>query len=332
MPRRFFAAGFLKYCQWSLCGIENQGAAIAERDLGGAPSGALVILPGIIPCRFPFLVEPAQIRLVIGNPFLDGLPGRLDGLHGLIRPPRRRAHPAGFGFASVQNAYKPSAFFNIEGRRRWTGKMDDSFPEAVEAEEEFDFTRTQVGADVLHGALAARALERVATPHLEDEVTPEGPHVAGPAFGWCGDEEDLAGCWRFRGVLGFYRAEDGCGATRGDASGFIGIDAVVADSLLAFGREVVDGGGDEVGGFEGLEVAFDIVVAFGAVDDGLAAGIPGDFLEGEGMAEEVLGEAFTACYIIWSDDFLAPVVDVETGVFPGEEVGEFLRADESSLT
>jgi hypothetical protein len=41
-----------------------------------------------------------------GNPFLDGLPGWLDGLHG----------------------------FDIEGRRRWSGKMDDAFPKAVEAE------------------------------------------------------------------------------------------------------------------------------------------------------------------------------------------------------
>ena len=86
--------------------------------------------------------------------------------------------------------------------------MDDSFPEAVEAEEEFDFTRTQVGADVLHGALAARALERVATPHLEDEVTPEGPHVAGPAFGWCGDEEDLGGLGMIGRGFCFYRAAD----------------------------------------------------------------------------------------------------------------------------
>jgi hypothetical protein len=63
----------------------------------------LVILSGIIPYRLPFLIEPSEIRFVIGDPFLDGLPGWLDGLHG----------------------------FDIEGRRRWTGKMDDSFPEAV---------------------------------------------------------------------------------------------------------------------------------------------------------------------------------------------------------
>ena len=39
-------------------------------------------------------------------------------------------------------------------------------------------------------------------------------------------------------------------------------------------------GGDEVGGFEDLEVALGGVMAFGAVDDGLGGGVPGDFLEG----------------------------------------------------
>ncbi len=91
---------------------------------------------------------------------------------------------------------------------------------------------------------------------------------------------------------------------------------------------MVDGGGDEVGGFEDLEVAFDVVMAFGSVDDGLAGGVPGDFLEGEWMAEEVLGEAFAACHVIRSDNFFSPVVDVEAGMFPGEEAGEFAGADE----
>jgi hypothetical protein len=48
--------------------------------------------------------------------------------------------------------------------------------------------------------------------------------------------------------------------------------------LLALGREVKEGGGDEVGGVEDLEVALGGVVALGAVDDGLAGGVPDDFL------------------------------------------------------
>ena len=94
---------------------------------------------------------------------------------------------------------------------------------------------------------------------------------------------------------------------------------------------MVDGGGDEVGGFEDLEVAFDVVVAFGAVDDCFGGGVPGDFLEGERVAEEVLGEAFSACGVVGGYDFLAPVVDVEAGMFPREEVGKPLGADESGL-
>ncbi len=137
------------------------------------------------------------------------------------------------------------------------------------------------GAGGFHGALAAGALERVAAPDLEDEVTPERAHVAGPAFGRCGDEEDLGGCWRFRGWrLGFgFRSSDDAVRNGGDlAAGFVGVDAVVADGLLSLGREVEEGGGDEVGSLEDLEVALGGVVAFGAVDDGLACGVPGHLL------------------------------------------------------
>ena len=77
--------------------------------------------------------------------------------------------------------------------------MDDAFPEAVEPEKEFDFLATEGLADGLHGALAAGALERVAAPNLEDEVAPEGAHVAGSTFGRRGNEEDLCGRWFFGG-------------------------------------------------------------------------------------------------------------------------------------
>ena len=112
------------------------------------------------------------------------------------------------------------------------------------------------------------------------------------------------------------------------ATGFVGVCAVVADGLLAFGREVEQHGGNEVGGFEDFEVALGVVVAFGAVDDGLGAGVPGDFLEGKGMAQKILGEAFAPGVIVGGDGFYAAVVDVEAGVLPGEQVGEFAVADE----
>jgi hypothetical protein len=71
--------------------------------------------------------------------------------------------------------------------------------------------------------------------------------------------------------------------------------------LLAFGREVEQRGGNEVGSLEDLEVAFVGVVALGAVDDGLGGGVPGDFLEGEGMTEEIFGEAFAAGAVVGGD-------------------------------
>ena len=49
------------------------------------------------------------------------------------------------------------------------------------------------GADGFHGALAARAFQGIASPDLEDKVAPQRAHVAGPAFGWGGDEKDLGG-------------------------------------------------------------------------------------------------------------------------------------------
>jgi hypothetical protein len=98
----------------------------------------------------------------------------------------------------------------------------------------------------------------------------------------------------------------------------------VADGLLALGWDVEKSGRDEVRGFEYLEVALGGVVAFGAVDDGLAGGVPGDFLEGEGMAQQVLGKALATGFVVGGDGLFAAVMDGESGVFPGKEVGEFL--------
>ena len=84
---------------------------------------------------------------------------------------------------------------------------------------------------------------------------------------------------------------------------------------------------DKVGGFENLEVGFGGVVGFGAVDDGLGFGSPGDFLEGERGSEDVLGEPFAAGGVVgWHGAFAA--VHIEAGMLPGEEIGELGRGDE----
>ena len=69
--------------------------------------------------------------------------------------------------------------------------------------------------------------------------------------------------WREKG----WRREDPNGRAarsplfRGEAAGFVGIDAVIAHRLLAFGREVKQRGRNEVGSLEDFEVALGRVVA-----------------------------------------------------------------------
>jgi hypothetical protein len=301
LPRSFLAAVFLGHQASCLSAVvEDESPAVAERDLFGLPGGALVEAFRLCAGGVPFLVEPVHVRVVVRDPFLDGLPGWLDGLHGI----------------------------DIEGRRRRAREMDDTSPEAVEPEKEFDFLATEDLADGLHGALAAGALERVAAPNLEDEVAPEGAHVAGSTFGRRGDEEDLGGRRFFGGSLGLGWPDDAVRDRGSLAPGFVGVEAVVADGLLALGREVEKSGGDEVGGFEDFEVALGGVMAFGAVDDGLAGGVPSNFLQREGMAEEVFRQTFTTGGVVGGDGLFSAVVDIEAGVFPGEEIGEFGGTDD----
>jgi hypothetical protein len=91
--------------------------------------------------------------------------------------------------------------------------------------------------------------------------------------------------------------------------------------LLAFRREVEEGGGNEVRGFEDLEVALGGVVALGAVDDGPGRFVPGDLLERKRMAEEVFGEAFAPFMVASPDPLVFGGVDIEPGVFSVEEMG-----------
>ena len=50
----------------------------------------------------------------------------------------------------------------------------------------------------------------------------------------------------------------------------VGVPAVVADQLEVLVGDVLGDGGDEVGRAEDLEVAIDLGIGFGAVDDGAA--------------------------------------------------------------
>ena len=94
---KFFWAAFFLGHQASCLSVvvEDESTAVAEPDLFGLPDGTLVEEVGLGAGGFPFLVELVQVRVVIRDPFLDGLPGWLDGLHRLIRPPRPAASPFG---------------------------------------------------------------------------------------------------------------------------------------------------------------------------------------------------------------------------------------------
>ena len=224
----------------------------------------------------------ARLRIVVWNPFADGLPRRFDGLEGL----------------------------DVERRVGWWRDVDDRFPKSVEAEEELDFAGADDGAGALHGGLAAGALERVGAPDAHDEVAPERTHGASGDFGWWRDDGWL-GCGRFF-VGGFLQRR-----AAGHAAAFVRVKTVIADRLLAARRDVVDGGGEEVGGGEDFKVALRAPTAARTVDDGLRFWVPVDFLEGEWGAQEIFGETLTA-FGVAGGDGLFPAVEVEAAVFPGE--------------
>ena len=62
--------------------VEDKSPAVVEWNLVRLPGGALVEALGLCASGVPFLVEPVEVRVVIRDPFLDGLPGWLAGLHG----------------------------------------------------------------------------------------------------------------------------------------------------------------------------------------------------------------------------------------------------------
>ena len=96
--------------------------------------------------------------------------------------------------------------------------------------------------------------------------------------------------------------------------------------MLASRRDVFDGGGEEVGGFEDFEVALGAPTAAGAVDDGPRFRVSMDFLEGEWGSQQMFRESLAAFGVAGSDG-LFPTVDVEAAVFPREEIGDLLGAE-----
>ena len=152
-----------------------------------------------------------------------------------------------------------------------------------------------------HFAAAAGALKRDAAPDVENALAPV-------AFrpGQSADVRRLV--WTRRLTFCHF-------ILFSHTSGFVAIEAVVAEGLEALGRGVFVEGGDEVGAGKYLKVPFGAPVAGGAVEDGLCLGVPGHFLEGDWRSEEVLGESFEGLSVVGSDSGFA-LVDVEAVMFP----------------
>ena len=88
-------------------------------------------------------------------------------------------------------------------------------------------------------------------------------------------------------------------------------------------------GGQEVGGGEDLEVAVDLGIEAGAVDDHVGRGLQRHFLHGEGIPQDVLGQGFeVGLGLGWHR--LASV-DIEAAVFPGVEDRHPFRREELLL-
>ncbi len=158
-----FGSGFWAP-RWAESGIfKNQGVTVTERDFGCLPCRALIKPVGPAGVWISGTIEPVEVRFVVGDPFPDRQPRRLDGLHGL----------------------------DVEGRRWRAWQLNQPLPQPVEAEEEYDLLPADDLADRFHGAPAAWALERVAAPDSEDQVVPKSAHVVGGLLRRCGDEEDF---------------------------------------------------------------------------------------------------------------------------------------------
>ena len=99
---------------------------------------------------------------------------------------------------------------------------------------------------------------------------------------------------------------------------FVRINAVITHRLLTLGRQVQEGGSNEVRSLENFEIAFGVVMALRAIDDGFASGVPCDFLQREWMSQQIFSESLATVVIISIDEIVTAVVSVESRMFPTE--------------
>jgi len=106
------------------------------------------------------------------------------------------------------------------------------------------------------------------------------------------------------------------------AAHFVAVPAVVPDKLEALLGDVLGDLGDEVAGTEDLEVALNLRVETGAVDDRALGVGPGrgarlHFLDGEWIADDVLGQPLEVFALVGQHPPTA--VHVEAGMHPTAE-------------
>ena len=149
---------------------------------------------------------------------------------------------------------------------RWRNG-ENAFPEIVELEEELDFFGAQNIAGDHHGGFALGTRERIFAPDAHNEIAPEWAEFAIRSLG--------PGDGRWDGLSGSRRIALGMRALAGDrylvaplfeASGFVGVDTVVSDSVMVAVGDMFDGSREKISGGEDLEIALGFPVVARAVD------------------------------------------------------------------
>ena len=96
---------------------------------------------------------------------------------------------------------------------------------------------------------------------------------------------------------------------------FVGVPTVVTDHLRALVGNVLSDRCQKVRSRKNLEVAVDLRIQFGAVDDLLASGVERHFGDRKRVGQNILGELFEDGLVFGRNAFSA--MHVEAGVFPG---------------
>ena len=199
--------------------------------------------------------------------------------------------------------------FGNLGRRPCRRDTDALRPEAEVAQDALDHVALVDEAHDTHLFLALRAEERIGFPYLLNEFAPlcrrDAPRLV---FGNVNHRHGLTG--------GLDRSG---GLFAPLAAHLVGIPAIIPDKLEALVRYVLGDGGDEVARGEDVEIALDLGVQPGMVDDGtVGIGAVGlrdlHLLHGEGVANDVLGQALQVLALVRLHPPAA--VDVEPGMHP----------------